>query len=119
MGVLSNILGGGDVIKKGFDLIDSMHTSDEEAIEAKSKAKVEMLKGYAPFKVAQRYLALMFSSVFLGCFIITLLMTLFGEVENAEAVKGVLSEFWIGEIVVGIVGFYFGGGFMESRNRKS
>jgi hypothetical protein len=34
MGILSTILGSGDVIGKGLDLIDSMHTSETEAIEA-------------------------------------------------------------------------------------
>ena len=37
MGILSTILGSGDVISKGLGLIDSMHTSDTEMIEAKTK----------------------------------------------------------------------------------
>jgi len=39
MGILSTILGSGDVLSKGLDLIDGMHTSETEAIEAKTKAK--------------------------------------------------------------------------------
>ena len=38
IGILGKILGSGDVIKKGMDLIDDMHTSSEEEIAAKSKA---------------------------------------------------------------------------------
>ena len=33
MGILSTILGSGDVIGKGLDLIDSMHTSKAEEID--------------------------------------------------------------------------------------
>ena len=103
-GTLSKILGSGDVIKKGLDLIDDMHTSTEEEIVAKTKSKVDLLSAYAPFKVAQRYLALLFSVTFLSCFI--------------EAVKFVLSDFYIGEIMLAIIFFYFGGGAIESFKPK-
>jgi len=112
MGILAKILGGGDIIKEGFKLIDSMHTSDEEEIAAISKAKTDLLTAYAPFKVAQRYLALLFTVTFLASFLLVLGMTLFGETE-IEDVRGVISEFWIGEIMIVIVGFYFSGGAVE------
>ena len=35
-GMLKTIFGSGDVISKGIDLIDGMHTSTEEEIKAKS-----------------------------------------------------------------------------------
>ena len=34
MGILSSLLGSGDVVSKGLALIDSMHTSETEVIEA-------------------------------------------------------------------------------------
>ena len=43
MGILADILGTGDVVRAGIDLIDDMHTSDEEAIAAKAKAKTDLL----------------------------------------------------------------------------
>jgi len=116
--VLSKILGSGDVIKKGMELIDEMHTSTEEEIAAKSKAKQDLLTAYAPFKLAQRYLALMFTAVFLAMFVLVMGMTLAGH-GDVEAVKQILGDFWIGEIVLVIVSFYFGGGLAESvRNKK-
>jgi len=121
IGILGKILGSGDVIKKGMELIDDMHTSSEEEIAAKSKAKIDLMNAYAPFKIAQRYIALMFTGVFLSMFVLVLGMTLAGE-GDIEAVKQIIGDFWIGEIMLMIVGFYFGGGLAESvgsaRNKK-
>lgn len=110
--LLSKIFGSGDVIAKGLDLIDSMHTSDEEQIKANAQAKVDLLRSYAPFKLAQRYLAVMFTVTFLLSFVLVLAMTLSGK-GNTEDVKTILSEFYIGEIMISIVLFYFGGGAFE------
>ena len=117
MGILATILGSGDVIRKGFGLIDSMHTSKEEEIEAKSKAKTDLLGAYAPFKVAQRYLALIFAITFVSSFVLVLVLTMAG-IGDIEAVKAVLTEFYIGPIMLAIIGFYFGGGFAESIKSK-
>ena len=112
MGILKTIFGSGDVIKEGISLIDSFHTSTEEEIEAKTKAKVAVLNAYAPFKLAQRVLAFMFAGTFLLCFVLVLGMTLAG-ISDIDAVREVISEFYIGEIMLMIVGFYFAGGFSE------
>ena len=112
MGILATIFGSGEVIKRGLDLIDDMHTSDEEELAAKADAKVKLLNAYAPFKIAQRYLALLFAGMFIFSFLLVLGMTLAGE-GNIAAVKVVLSEFYIGEIMLSIILFYFGGGFAE------
>ena len=112
MSILKTILGSGETIKQGFELIDDLHTSDEEEIAAKSKAKSDLLVAYAPFKVAQRYLALMFSATFLLTFFLGLTMALTGE-GNTENVKTIVGEFYIGEIMFTIILFYFGGGAFE------
>jgi hypothetical protein len=120
MAILAKILGSGDVIRQGMNLIDDMHTSTEEEVQVKTKAKIDLMTAYAPFKLAQRYLALMFTFTFLLCFAITLGMTLSGQ-GNIEGVKDVLDEYYIGEIMLTIVAFYFGGGLAESignRNKK-
>ena len=117
LSVLSKIFGSGDVIKKGIDLIDSMHTSTAEEIAAKNKAKTELLSAYAPFRLAQRYLALMFSFTFLSTFALTLGMTLAGK-GDIDAVKEILGDFFIGEIMLCIVAFYFGGGLASSLKEK-
>jgi len=115
--ILAKIFGNGDVIKSGLELIDDIHTSTEEEIIAKTKAKTDLLSAYAPFKIAQRYLAVMFSVTFLSCFVLVLGMTLYGE-GDIESVKAILGDFYIGEIMLTIVLFYFGGGAFEGVTEK-
>ena len=112
LGVLASILGNGDVIKKGMDLIDDVHSSDEEMERVKAQAKIDMIKAYAPFKVAQRYLALMFTGTFLISFFIVLVMTLMGQA-NIPEIKQVIDDYYVGEAMLTILAFYFGGGMLE------
>lgn len=112
LGVLKAIFGSGDVVSKGLQLIDDMHTSKEEEIVAKNQARVNLLNAYAPFKLAQRLLALMFGLTFIFSFFLVLGMTLSGK-GTTKDVYEVLSAFFIGEIMLTIVVFYFGGGAFE------
>jgi len=111
--VLAKILGSGDVIKQGLNLIDDMHTSTDEEIAAKSKAKIDLMGAYAPFKIAQRYLALMFGATFLGSYVLVLGMTISGY-GDADAVTKVMEQFSINYAMLIILGFYFGGGVIDS-----
>lgn len=117
LNVLNSILGGGDVIKKGLNLIDDMHTSTEEEIKAKSDAKIALMNSYAPFKIAQRYLALMFGGTFLGSYLIVLSMTISGY-GDPDAVTKVMEQFSINYAMLIILGFYFGGGVVDSLKAK-
>jgi len=118
MGILSTIFGSGDVIGKGMDLIDSFHTSDTEMIEAKTKAKTDLMAAYAPFKIAQRYLAFMFGVTYIATYVLVMAMVFMDK--DVTAVKGVLSEFQIDWIMLTIVMFYFGGGLADGiMNKKS
>lgn len=112
MGIIAEILGTGKVIEEGFKLIDDMHTSTEEALEARAKAKTDLLNSYAPFKRTQRLLAVAFVTTFLSCFVVVLGLSL-AKMADVEIVRSVVSEFYIGETMMLIIGFYFGGGFAE------
>ena len=114
--LLMKMFGSGDVVKQGLSLIDDIHTSTEEEVAAKSKAKTDLLAAYAPFKLAQRYLALMFTAMFLFIMANGVVGALYGVInmENVEAAKEFASSMWLGEIMLAIVGFYFGGGLAES-----
>jgi len=116
MGILATILGSGDVVSKGLGLIDDMWETDAEKRESKTKAKIDLMKAYAPFKIAQRYLALMFGGTYLACFVVVLISTLAG-VGDPKAVVDIMTEFKIGWIMVSIIVFYFGGGLVESGGR--
>tara|TARA_B110000208_G_C11538450_1_gene347034 strand:+ start:45 stop:410 length:366 start_codon:yes stop_codon:yes gene_type:complete len=118
MGILSTMLGSGDVISKGLSLIDSMHTSDEEMIEARTNAKTQLLTSYAPFKIAQRYIALIFGFTYVASYLMVLVLFFTGK--EIEPVQELISAFKIDWIMLTIVGFYFGGGAFEGvmQNRK-
>lgn len=117
LAVLGKILGSDSVIKQGMKLIDDMHTSTEEEIAAKSKAKIDLMGAYAPFKIAQRYLALMFGATFLGSYVIVLSMTISGQ-GDPDAVTKVMEQFSINYAMLIILGFYFGGGVIDSVKGK-
>ena len=112
MSIFKTLLGSGDILKKGMDLIDDVHSSDEEMERVKAQAKIDTMKAYAPFKVAQRYLALMFTGTFLISFFIVLVMTLMGQA-NIPEIKQVIDDFYVGEAMLTILAFYFGGGMLE------
>ena len=112
IGILTSILGNAKVIEKGMDLIDQVHTSDEEMERVKAQAKIDTMTAYQPFKVAQRYLALMFTATFLSSFFLVLVMTLMGQTKIPE-VKQVIDDFYLGEAMLTILAFYFGGGMIE------
>ena len=93
-----------------------MHTSDTEMIEARNKAKTDLLTSYAPFKVAQRYLALIFGFTFVGSYLMVL--SLFFSNKDVTEVTALITAFKIDWIMLTIVGFYFGGGAFEGLAAK-
>ena len=112
-GLLGKIFGSDKVIESGIKLIDSFHTSTEEEIAAKTKAKVEIMQAYAPFKLAQRVIAFSFTFVYLSCFGLVLGFTLTDRVTDADKVKQVLEDFQIGWAMMIILSFYFAAGAAE------
>ena len=111
LSIFQKLLGSGDIVSKGIELIDSFHTSETEAIEAKTKAKTDLLESYAPFKVAQRYLALIFGFTFVASYILVLVLFFLGR--DIAEVQEIINAFKIDWIMLTIVGFYFGGGAFE------
>lgn len=122
LGLLGKIFGSEKVIQSGIELIDSLHTSTEEQVEAQTKSKVALLEAYAPFKLAQRVLAFSFTFVYLSCFALVLGYTLMDQIADADKVKEVLEDFQIGYAMLIILAFYFGGGaaegILQNRNRR-
>lgn len=121
LNVIGKILGSDAVISKGMSLIDDMVTSTEEEIQAKAKAKTDLLAAYAPFKIAQRYLALMFGISFLVSYVLVLCMTIIGYGDPDNVTK-VMEQFSMNYAMLIILGFYFGGGavegFLDKKGKK-
>ena len=113
---IGSILGGGDVLKKGMELIDDAFESDAEARESKTKAKIDLMKAYAPFKVAQRWLAIMFGLNFIASFWASVGLWAFDK--DLNGFLEILGAFNVGWIMFAIVSFYFGGGLVESAGRS-
>lgn len=120
IGILAKIFGSPSVIQEGLRLVNDMHTSTEEQIKAQTDQHTKMLEAYQPFKVTQRFLALMFTSMFLFIMANGVVGALYGviEMDNVEAAKDFASSMWLGEITLSITTFYFGGGLVSSIKAK-
>ncbi len=127
-GILGKIFGSDSVVEKAGSLIDEAFYTDSEKAEdkrdmvvLKAQHKINERKSFEPFKLAQRVLAFGFTFVFLFIMMNGVLGSLYGliEMENVKAAKDFANEMWLGEIMLAIVGFYFGGGLTESIRRKS
>jgi hypothetical protein len=66
---------------------------------------------YAPFKVAQRYLALIFGFTFVASYLMVLVLFFLNK--DITAIQDLITAFKIDWIMLTIVGFYFGGGAFE------
>lgn len=125
MGVFGKIFGAQEIIEKGMDAIGLMVFTDEE----KSKAKLELLKAYAPFKLAQRYLAFMFGGTFLIVFLNAVLIWNIGVFTSNLDRAGYLMEVafelakWnvdtLGVPISAIFGLYFLGGVMKGKRKDT
>lgn len=70
-----------------------------------------MQTSYAPFKVAQRYLALIFGFTFVASYLMVLVLFFLNK--DITAIQDLITAFKIDWIMLTIVGFYFGGGAFE------
>ena len=105
MGFFSKLFGSDKIIDAGVNGIDAMFFTDEE----KSNAKMQFLKLYEPYKLAQRYLALIYSIPYALAWLVTFIASFFVDVAlQIELLKG--DAFYINIV---ILSFYFGGGAAE------
>jgi len=110
MGIFAKLFGSDTIIDAGISGINAMVFTDEE----KSSAKMKFLKLYEPYKLAQRYLALIFCIPYASAWLITFLASF--KIDVANQIDLLTGD--IGNIVFGIVLFYFGGGAAEGIVRR-
>ena len=127
MGILASIFGSSDVIKSGMKMIDDAFYTESEKAEDKMEMKkfqanhrIELMNAYAPFKLAQRVIAFGFVFVFLFIMLNGIIGSLYGfiDIANVKSAREFADSMWLGEIVIMIVSFYFGGGLVESIKRS-
>jgi len=122
MGIWATLFGNENVIKKAADGIynggDAAFYTDEE----KSKGFLNLLKGYEPFKIAQRLLMLVICIPYVVVWILCAGMLVsvgfvepaYGkQIAEAALTRGELNNDTLGIPVSLVVAFYFGGGALE------
>lgn len=127
LGLLGRIFGSNAFIEKAGNLIDdAFYTDSEEAADKKEMVKfkanhrIKLMNAYAPFKVAQRFIAFGFVFIYLFIMLNGVMGALYGfiPIENVDNARKFADKMWLGEIIIIIVSFYFGGGLADSIKRK-
>lgn len=119
MGVLGSIFGSDKAIKAARDTIDSVVFTPEE----RARHFLEVMKGYHPFRRAQRVLAFTVFYAYVGVFVYSIVMLSVGIVsDKVQLMDGAIKIFemnndTLGPAFVMISAFYFGGGMLESLKR--
>ena len=118
MGFFGKLFGSDSVIKKAaegvYNGIDYAFHTDQE----KSEHFLRALKGYEPFKLAQRYIAFAFTAVYLICFFAAFIKVMVMGAPYPAELTDLMDEFNVGWIMMGIITFYFGGGLVESARKN-
>lgn len=129
MGIFSKLFSSSstvqDVTKSVMSGVDKVWYTDEE----KAEGFITLLKSYEPFKLAQRYIALIITIPYVLTWVLVALMYAIGGFVSPEAIEGQLSYSQhitqsanaLGELshetfsvpVSLVLGFYFGGGALE------
>ncbi len=131
MGIFARLFGADEVIKKGTDAVINAGDALVFTKEEKAHHFLDLLKAYEPFKLAQRLLALIFSIPYVVIWLISAVLFLIGALVPtdpdtmgyADHLIDVSKELarmnndTLGLPVALILGFYFGGGMIESYTR--
>ena len=128
MGIFSKLFGSDKVIDAGISGIDKAFYTKEERAEDELKrtnAKLLFMKAYEPFKIAQRFVAMIVGIPFAAIHVITSgawIVTVFVLRENLDSYQFVLEQLnlisetnnkTLGEPFLWIIFFYFAGGAGE------
>lgn len=102
----SRLFGSDNVVKGLMNGADKLVLTNEEKLDA----HMMFLKLYEPFKLAQRFLALIFAPPYMLAWFITFVMSCFGIdiKDQLDLLQGDIAN-----IIGVIMGFYFGGGAIE------
>ena len=88
--------------------LDTLVYTDQE----KANMKLEMLKHYEPFKIAQRLIATIFTVTFCIAFLTGLIVLLLGK--DTSPILNYVQAFGLDKIMLSIIIFYFAGGTLNT-----
>lgn len=129
------LLGGSKTAEKAVDLADASvrgigNWIDEQQYteEEKAKAKAETAKQYHEFvkmaydqnsirSLTRRGLAWAFAGAFLFSFLTSVGLAIAGQHKTADVIIGLIKVYWLGEIMIAIIAFYFGNHLLQSRGK--
>ena len=98
-----------------IDTGDALVYTDEEKAKAnqlKIDTKLAMLKNFEPYKLAQRYIAILFTTNFLLAFWIGVVIY-FVSPTHFDDYIAMVKEYQLGWIMLAIISFYFTDGAMN------
>jgi hypothetical protein len=112
MGIWSSLFGSDKLIDAGINGIDAMVFTDEE----KSSAKMKFLKLYEPYKIAQRWLALVVTIPYVSLwFVVGLIYVadifMVKDLDTSKVMTYLNGD--MGSAFILILSFYFAGGAVE------
>jgi hypothetical protein len=130
MSILTNLFSGGaaDLVKGVGDVIDNLHTSKEEKLEAERKIKALIAEHEAKMEqnITDRWSADMNSDSWLSknvrplVLIFLVVSTVLMIFIDAGTIKFVVEEKWtdlLQLVLITVIGAYFGGRTMEKRKK--
>lgn len=114
-GAVGKIFGTEKAVNRVFDVVERGVDKAIFTKEEKRDYHLLFLKAYEPFKVAQRLLAIMFSSAFIFWGSVGMVFYLFDPIKGKTIIQMTIDLFGVPTGV--IVGFYFAGGAFEGAIR--
>jgi len=125
MSIFSKLFGSSDVVKKTVDGIYNGIDKSFFTQEEKAEYFLKLLEAYHPFKIAQRFIALLFIVPYVLSFLVAFITFVIGLYLNEKIiVDGSLdiinfTNKYLGVPVSVIVAFYFAGGAINSFKKDS
>ena len=107
-----------DGIYNGID--KAFYTDEEKAdmVIKQTDMKLKLLPLFEPFKLAQRFIAILFSVNFILAFWVGVVIWWFGKDEQLESFTRLIGVFNLGWIMTAIITWYFSGGVINSLKSK-
>lgn len=115
MSLWAKLFGSDKVVEKTLEITDeAFYTDQEEASDrlARFDKKAKVLEAYEPFKLAQRYLAMIVLPPYALAWFVTFCASFF--VDTSKQIDMLTSSTGIPAIALAISIFYFGGGVVNS-----